>query len=438
MKSVEILLSQPQMAVMKSQAPNIFYLSGVGGGKTFLLGLWVYNKAKLKNSLGLVTAPVGDTLTNSTLPGLQEVWHQCGLVEGDHYIIGNRPPRTWNIRAYTHRNSKILTWRWGAYTILDSSDNFNKHRGTELDYVGIDEFRDIKEGAYKVYNGRMRGKATKKSGGIYQILAVTTPSDIPYKVEQYAGKAEMIYGSSFDNISNLPDGYLENLKDVYDELTYRREVLGELVADGGRRAYYVFDEQSIVEQDFVPNLPTVMCWDFNASPKKPMSTQLVQDFGSKRIVTAEFIFKGSNTSRQCEVIRQFFKEKGFSGELTITGDYSGHRNESNATRSDYAIIGEYFENDGKNYALRTRPTLSVRDRVASLNAQIKNMKGERSLFIDKRCVKTIADLYKTSWGEDGIGLDGSDPERTHPSDALSYWAYNFYPIDRKPITVSSR
>lgn len=422
------------MSVMCSRAKNVFYISGVGGGKTFILGLWIYSKCRLKNSLGLVTAPVGDTLTNSTLPELQEVWHQCGLIEGTHYIIGNRPPKSWKIRAYTHRNSKILTWRWGAYTILDSSDNYNKHRGTQLDYVAIDEFRDIKEGAYKVYNGRMRGTATKKSGGIYQILAATTPPDVPYKIEQYSGKADIIYGSSFDNADNLPDGYLENLKDVYDELTYRREVLGELVSDGGRRAYYAFDEQSIVEQNFTPSLPTVMCWDFNAAPNKPMSTQLVQDFGNRRIATAEFINKGSNTYRQCEAIDKFLTEQGFAGELSITGDYSGHRNESNATRSDYAIIESYFRSR-RGYRLVTRPTLSVRDRVASLNALFQNMRGERTLFVDKRCTKTIADLYKTSWSEDGVGLDGSDPERTHPSDALSYFAYNFYPIDRKQIIV---
>lgn len=61
------------------------------------------------------------------------------------------------------------------------------------------------------------------------------------------------------------------------------------------------------------------------------------------------------------------------------------------------------------------------------------MSGERGLWIDSRCVKHIEDLYKTRWKESGAGLDDSDPERTHPSDELSYWAYNFFPIDKKEI-----
>ena len=61
------------------------------------------------------------------------------------------------------------------------------------------------------------------------------------------------------------------------------------------------------------------------------------------------------------------------------------------------------------------------------------MGGERKLWIDSRCVKTIEDLHKTLWKESGQGLDDTDPERTHPSDMLSYWAYNYFPIDRKEI-----
>jgi hypothetical protein len=426
-------LSDKQYDAIDNDYEETFYIGGIGSGKTFVLGVFVYNEARLKGSVGLITAPVFDTLNNSTLPELKNVWSQLGLYEGIHYVIGSMPPKEWNIPNYTNRNGKILTWRWGSYSILDGSDNFNKHLGLQLDYVAADEFRDVKIGAWDKYRGRMRGKAKKALRLKYKMLAVTTPPDDPNKIEKLLNdRVNVIYGTSFDNAKNLPEGYLEGLIDKYDEITYNREVLGQMIHLGGSVTYHAFSDANIVKQDFVPNAPTVMAWDFNASAKKPMSTGLIQEIGGKYYLTKEFIFKNSNTDEQCKKVLEFFKSINFSGTLEVTGDYSGHRHESNASRSDYAIIEHYFSNYA-DYRNKTRPTLAIRDRVASLNTQFLSMGGERKLWIDVRCVKTIEDLHKTRWKESGQGLDDTEPERTHPSDMLSYWAYNYFPIDRKAV-----
>ena len=390
-------LTTKQYDALDNDFAETFYIGGIGSGKTYVLGAFVHREAGLKGSIGLITAPVSDTLNNSTLPELKNVWEKLGLIEGTHYTIGSMPPLDWGVKKYTNRNSKILTWAWGSYTILDGSDNFNKHRGLELDYVACDEIRDIKDGAWKMYRGRMRGKAKKEFNGMYKMLAVTTPPDDPTKIEMLINDSvNVIRGTSFDNYINLPVGYIENLKNTYDDITYRREVLGELIHSSGQRSYYSFSDENVVSQEFVSNAATVMCWDFNASPKKPMSTQLVQKINGIYYVTKEFIFKNSNTDEQCQKILEFFNQVGFNGTLQITGDYSGNRRESNSSRSDYAIIEYYFSNYS-NYTRKARPTLSVRDRVSSLNAQFRNVAGIVRLFIDKGCIHTIEDLYKTRW-----------------------------------------
>jgi hypothetical protein len=429
-------LNPKQYKAVTSKSDECFYVAGVGSGKSFVLGVFAYREACLKGSLGLITAPVSDTLNNSTLPALKDVWYQLGLTEGVHYIIGSMPPPSWGLRNYTNRNSKILTWRWGSYTILDGSDNYNKHRGLELDYVCADELRDVKDGAWEMYRGRMRGKAKKKIKQPYKMLAVTTPPDNPTKIDKLVNaNVEVVYGSSFDNYQNLPENYLENLKDSYDEITYRREVLGELIYNGGSTTYYSFSDANIVNQKFVPSADIVMFWDFNASAKKPMSTGFIQEINGVDYVTKYFSQKNTNTTEQCENILNFLQQHGFNGSIEITGDYSGHRKESNATRSDYSII-EHFFGGYPNYRIKTRPTLSVRDRVASLNAQFCSMASERSLFIDNECTALIDDLRQTRWKDDGIHLDDSNDERTHATDALSYYAYNYKPIDRKKIIYS--
>jgi len=210
-------LNTKQYTVAASIKRNLFFVGGVGGGKTFVGAMWALKRATLIGSLGLITAPVADTLTNSTLPALMDASAKVGIYERPHYLIGTRTPDHWDVKPYAHRNGKILTWRWGSYVLVDGSDNFNKHRGVELDYVYIDEYRDVKKDAYSVYDGRLRGKAVKAlgrrseaTGHVYQILATTTPPDDPNIISRHVGEnTEIVYATSYDNQVNLPEGYID-------------------------------------------------------------------------------------------------------------------------------------------------------------------------------------------------------------------------------------
>lgn len=429
-----VQLSQNQMKALTSSENQCVYVAGIGSGKSFLLGAFLLEQSALVGSVGMLTAPVYDTLNNSTLPAVQKMWAMCGIYESEHYIIGSRPPESWGVPSYTHRNSKVLTWRWGSYTIIDGSDNYNKHRGLELDYVAIDELRDIKDGALEVYQGRLRGNAKKQKGAQYRILAVTSPPDDPTTIDELRSTSEIVQGTSYDNSNNLPIGYLERLKAQYDEITYRREVLGELIYNGGQTAYSAFTDANIIQTAFNPSADTVIAWDFNSDAKKPMATVILQSVGSEWHVVQEFISKNTNTTQQAEAIDDYLQANGFVGNLLVTGDYSGHRKESSATRSDYAII-ESFLGNYRNYRLMTRPTLTIRDRVASTNALFNSYAGHQTLFVDHNCKLLIEDLRKTMWLSNGRGLDDTKPERTHPTDALSYFAYNLFPIDRKQFAT---
>jgi hypothetical protein len=432
---------------MKSKSKHVIFLAGIGSGKSFLLGIWTYKHLQMrKGALGLLTAPVFDTLNNSTMPKVQEAWSLLGLEEDRHYVIGRKPPKEWNVRPYSRLYSgKISTWINGSYIILDGSDNFNKHRGTELDFIAIDEFRDIKPMAFGMYMGRLRGIATKNdltNESYYQILACTTPPEDIEKITQYEGvpNFEIITASTYENEINLPKDYINSLKEMYDEITFRREVLGELISLAGTRVCYTFSEQNIVQHEFDREAPTTMTWDFNSESETPLVTILTQKFWRSnkeiKITTKEFGVKNNRTEYQCQMIRQYLIDNKFTGTLICTGDHSGNRKESCATRSDYAIIKEYFD-DFNEFHIITRPTLSVKDRISSLNAQYCNFVGERKKFVDYRCKLLIDDLYKCVWSIDGLTMDKSNKNRTHFIDADSYEAYNFDAIDRKLAKVSS-
>lgn len=433
---------EKQRRVMASKAKMPFYIGGLGSGKTYVLAAWTLEKAWYgKGSLGFITAPVSGTLNNTTVPALQQVWQQMGIEEGRDYVVGKRPPIQWGVKPYTVRNTTVLTWRWGSYTVLDSADNFNKHRGIELDYIGIDEYRDLRPQAYTMFLGRLRGKLVKKTNCYpYQILAVSTPPDSPQVLEELMqnSSVDMIFGSSYDNRHNLPEGYIESLKEIYDEREFRREVLGELVRNGAV-VYYNFTPDNIAHCHFEPLAKTWLTWDFNYS-ESPLACLVVQDKSKgnqQRLeVVKEFVLPNTNTEEMCRTVKTYLKSQRFNGSLKITGDYAGNRRESNSSFTDYQII----ETEFKEFRPRTitRPTKAIKDRVLSLTAMFCNAAGSRRMFVDAQCKSLIADLNKVTWKQSGEGLESKDKQLTHASDALTYLTYNEFPADRPEVITRQR
>jgi hypothetical protein len=63
----------------------------------------------------------------------------------------------------------------------------------------------------------------------------------------------------------------------------------------------------------------------------------------------------------------------------------------------------------------------VRERVALMNARLRNARGEAQLFVDPKCRELIDDLEQVSYQEDSTQIDkDKDRKRTHLSDALGY------------------
>ena len=77
-----------------------------------------------------------------------------GLIEGQHYVINEQPKEEWGIDAFSKlRNTKILSLAYGAFIVLDSLENYNKHRGASYDKIHVDEFREVNPDVRKVLLG---------------------------------------------------------------------------------------------------------------------------------------------------------------------------------------------------------------------------------------------------------------------------------------------
>jgi hypothetical protein len=319
-----------------------------------------------------------------------------------------------------NKTDLIFKLKNNSEIILAGANNYDSLRGLGYDFAAIDEVKDVPAEAWFEV---IRPALSDKQGSA---LICGTPY----------GKSNWFYDIHTDSIfssysfKTIDGGWvkaeeIESAKNEMDIRTFRQEFEASFESIGAS-VYYTFSDYNITNVSFNPSVETHLCWDFNTG-EKPMSCLISQHYDNKVYIPKEFIYHYSNTQGMCEAVYRWLIDNNFTGNLTITGDNTGHFNKSAASRSDYQIIEQWFKNF-KGYDVKTRAVKSIRDRVASLNSMLENANGEHRLFIDKSCKYLIDDLRRVEWRENGTQLDDRDPERTHPSDALSYDTYNFYPI----------
>lgn len=119
----------------------------------------------------------------------------------------------------------------------------------ELGVIGVDECKDIQENAWKALNGRLR---LERLNNPYveklparQIFGTTNPADPNHWLHKRfyeEGKGEYYESVTEDNLANLPDDYMETLREQYgtDTAEAQRYIRGKWTGYSG----LVFDEFS--------------------------------------------------------------------------------------------------------------------------------------------------------------------------------------------------
>lgn len=335
-------------------------------------------------------------------------------------------------RVYASSPPKV-TFVNGCTVHIYGSKNAEAIRGMGFVHVYFDETADI---ALEVWTEVMQPTLAQTRGGA---TFIGTPK----------GKAnwffELWQQSAHDDdwtrviCTTLQAGTvhhdeIERARRLLDERTFRQEYEASFESLGSL-VYYAFNDECVVEErplDYGRGL--VMAWDFN-SGEKPMAVCILQEQNDGvYMVVKDFQHKYTNTEEMCNAIDSWLDSQGtYNQRITIVGDYSGRRRTSQSSLSDYAIISRIFSNRGE-YKERTRPTLHIRDRVNALNSLFgthAESGKSRRLRIGKNCRNLITDLERVQWKDNGSGLDDRVDERTHISDALSYFAYNFFPVDAR-------
>jgi len=301
-------------------------------------------------------------------------------------------------------------------------DEYERLRGTNLAWFGLDELTYSSEEAWFRLLGRLRDpQATRKCG-----FAAWTPKGHDWVYKRFIANPtpdyKAIQAKPAENkhmLASTPEFY-DRLKESYDERFYRQEVLGEYLSYDGNCVYSAFDRNAHLIADLGPPLPDLpLCWslDFNVDP---MCSIIAQVSGGTVYVIDEICLHRASTPDACaEFLNRY---RNHPAGVLIYGDASGKASQSTGY-SDYEIIEEYFKTESTMTFSHNIPKANppVNERVNLTNRQLKNASGASGVLINAKCVELIQDLEQVSYKTGSPDIDKDrDRMRTHMSDAFGY------------------
>ncbi len=325
------------------------------------------------------------------------------------------------IRHELNKAELVLTMKdTGSRIYFRAVDDFERLRGTNLAWFGLDELTYTAEEAWLRLEGRLRDPMAKRLCG----FAVWTPKGFDWVFKRFIRAPvegyDVVVARPYENrhvLDKVPDFY-DRLKGSYDARFFEQEVLGEYLSVQSGAVYQCFKRTRNVKEIGLDS-GSALFWalDFNVDP---MSSVVAQKRGEEIVVVDEIVLSRASTTQACEEFHARYPNH--QAGVVIYGDASGQRLQTAGT-TDYRIIKEFFRKTAYGYVKFHVPASnpSVRERLALVNAKLFSASEEVQLFVDPRCKGLITDFEEVTFKPDSSVIDKDrDSKRTHLSDALGY------------------
>jgi hypothetical protein len=307
-----------------------------------------------------------------------------------------------------------------ARILLRSLDDYERLRGTNLAWFGVDELTYCKEEAWLRLEGRLREpKAQRRCG-----YAVWTPKGMDWVHRRFvlneSGEYGVVLARANENrhILRTDPGFYERLKNTYSDAFYRQEVLGEYLANDGSRVYGAF-RRDLHLRSMQRNPRATLLWtlDFNVDPFCTLVCQREKDHLH---VIDEIVMQRKTSTEMAEKMNDDYGQMGHT--LAIYGDASGRSEQTNGPNNYKQIVAALGSEKWQGVELRVpKRNPPVLERLHLVNRMLESAAKEVCLFIDPKCRSLIADLEQVQFRSDGVTVNkDGDSRRTHSADALGY------------------
>ena len=394
-----------QLAFHSSEARFKGFSGPIGSGKSRALAQEALRLAyENPGRQGLLGAPTYSMLRDATQRALIEILE-----------LLRRPYRL------NKAESSLFLTDVRSQILLRSMEEYERLRGTNLAWFGLDELTYTPEEAWLRLEGRLRDPDAKTLCG----FGVWTPKgyDWVYRrfLEDETGSYHVIRAKPFENqhlLSQVPDFY-ERLRKTYDDQFFQQEVLGSYLPLYSGLVYKEFSREIHTRNLRIdPSLPLLWALDFNVDP---MCSVVVQIDGPVSYVVDELMIRNATTAEACEEFLNRYESH--PAGWRIYGDASGNKRQSASATTDYQVIRSVFRTRASKMPEQRVPQSNpfVRDRISLVNTKLRNAAGEHTLFIDKKCKELIKDFEQLAYQPGTTVPDKQrDPLRSHLSDALGY------------------
>lgn len=305
-----------------------------------------------------------------------------------------------------------------AHSILD-----------ELDTFPIDKARNV----WNKVIARNRQKAITNKGRVARntVAVATTPEGFRFVYERWVKLGgpgyELYRARTMENAANLPDGYINNLRNTYPSNLLAAYLDGEFV--------------NLTSGSVYPEFSRTLNGTFETiKGQEPL--HIGMDFNVEHMAAVAFVLRDGDPHAVDEVTGVFdtpamiriFADRYKGHPLYIYPDASGKNRKSvNASESDIALLRQ-----ARMTVLVNTTNPAVKDRVLSTNRMI-HADGVRRLKVNPdKCPAFVEALEKQAYDKNG------EPDKTsgldHIVDAGTYFiAYKFPVVHRRttaaPISI---
>ena len=197
-------------------------LAGRGFGKTRTAVEWIRSLVegdsplKVPKGAPMRIALVADTFLDGRLT----------MIEGESGLLAVTPPE---FRPTFESSNKKLIWPNGVQAFLYSAESPDQLRGPQHEVAWADELAKWRYGE-ETWSNLLLGL---RLGARPRVLVTTTPRNIPLCRQLVADpKTRVVRGSTYDNRSNLPQSFFDQVVDHYEGSRIgRQEIYGEILTD---------------------------------------------------------------------------------------------------------------------------------------------------------------------------------------------------------------
>lgn len=392
------------------------FVAGFGSGKTWIGSTELCNHTLRHPKIdSAYYAPTYKLVKGVFWPTIDEVAYTMGMTtkikiadHEVHYYYGRKHYGVTHCRTLDNP-ANIVGFKSG-HALVDELDIMDAEKAGQ---------------AWRKILARMRYKVDGLRNGVD---VTTTPEGFKFTYERFVKSVAenpslkstygLIQASTYDNEKNLPDDYIDTLKQDYPPQLIEAYLNGQFVNLTAGTVYQNYDRAAHRSTETIRDgEPLFIGMDFNVT--KMAATVYVQRDGGRQWHAVDQIKNGYDTPDMIETIKSRYE--GHS--ITIYPDASGdNRKTVGASVSDIALL------EAQRWAVNYNPSNpAVKDRILSVNSAFHR----GVLFVNDRMCPDVAECLEQQVYDDA-GQPDKKSGKDHQNDATGYPIVYTMPIN-KPV-----